>query len=57
MSCPVAKSPYAGYRFPVEVISHAFWLYFRLPLGLRMAEEMLAAAASLSATRPCGNRR
>ena len=37
------KSPYAGYRFPGEVISHAVWLYFRFPLSLRMVEEMLAA--------------
>src|SRR3954451_20888901 len=40
---PAAKSPYAGYRFPGELISHAVWLYFRLPLSLRMVEEMLAA--------------
>src|SRR3954471_18549492 len=40
---PTAKSPYAGYRFPGEVISHAVWLYFRFPLSLRMVEEMLAA--------------
>jgi transposase-like protein len=26
---PTAKSPYAGYRFPAEVISHAVWLSFR----------------------------
>src|SRR3954465_13127699 len=38
-----AKSPYAGYRFPGEIISHAVWLYFRFPLSLRMVEEMLAA--------------
>src|SRR4051812_17717988 len=37
-----AKSPYAGYRFPAEGISHAVWLYFRFPLSLRMGEEMLA---------------
>jgi putative transposase len=43
MSSPAATSPYAGYRFPAEVISHAIWLYFRFPLGLRMVEEMLAA--------------
>src|SRR5215208_4209051 len=43
MSSPCAKSPYAGYRFPPEVISHAVWLYFRFPLSLRMVEEMLAA--------------
>src|SRR5215203_979723 len=40
---PAAKSLYAGYRFPTEVISHAVWLYFRFPLSLRMVEEMLAA--------------
>jgi transposase-like protein len=43
MSSPAAKSPYAGYRFPAEVISHAVWLYFRFPLSLRMVEEMLGA--------------
>src|SRR3954462_2676318 len=43
MSSPSAKSPYAGHRFPAEVISHAVWLYFRFPLSLRMVEEMLAA--------------
>src|SRR3954453_15482616 len=43
MTSPSAKSPYAGYRFPPEVISHAVWLYFRFPLSLRMVEEMLAA--------------
>src|SRR3954453_16581564 len=40
---PAAKSPYAGYRFPGEVISYAVWLYFRFPLSLRMVEEILAA--------------
>jgi putative transposase len=43
MSSPSAKSPYAGYRFPPEVISHAVWLYFRFPLSLRMVEEMTVA--------------
>src|SRR4028118_1002365 len=43
MSSPAAMSPYAGYRFPAEVISQAVWLYFRFPLSLRMVEEMLAA--------------
>src|SRR5213076_2129511 len=37
------QSSYAGHRFPPEVIGHAVWLYFRFPLSLRMAEEMLAA--------------
>src|SRR4051812_3824139 len=43
MSSPATKSPYAGHRFPAEIISHAVWLYFRFPLSLRMVEEMLAA--------------
>src|SRR5918997_1945746 len=43
MSPPAAKSPYAGRRFPAEVIGQAVWLYFRFPLSLRMVEEMLAA--------------
>jgi len=43
MSSPAAKSPYAGHRFPAEVISYAVWLYFCFPLSLRMVEEMLAA--------------
>jgi putative transposase len=38
-----ARARYAGYQFPVEIISHAVWLYFRFPLGLRMVEELLAA--------------
>ena len=43
MAPPTIKSPYAGYRFPPEVISHAVWLYFRFPLSLRMVDELLAA--------------
>src|SRR4051812_30799315 len=38
-----ARTRYAGYRFPAEIIGHGVWLYFRFPLGLRMVEEMLAA--------------
>src|SRR6201982_3970631 len=38
-----APARYTGYRFPAEIISHAVWLYFRFPLGLRMVEELLAA--------------
>ena len=36
------RARYTGYRFPAEIIGHAVWLYFRLPLGLRMVEELLA---------------
>src|SRR3954466_9807491 len=38
-----AKSPYPGYRFPPEIISHAVWLCLRFPLSLRMVDEILAA--------------
>ncbi len=47
MSPPAAKSPYAGHRFPAEVIGQAVWLYFRFPLSLHMVEEMLAARGIL----------
>ena len=40
---PPPRARYTGYRFPAEIIGHAVWLYFRFPLGLRMAEELLAA--------------
>ena len=42
MNPPAAKSPYAGHRFPAEVISHAVWLYFRFALSYRDVEELLA---------------
>ena len=35
-------SPYHRHRFPVEIISHCVWLYFRFPLSFRDTEEMLA---------------
>jgi putative transposase len=35
-------SPYRRHRFPVEIISHSIWLYFRFALSLRDVEEMLA---------------
>src|SRR5207302_3361895 len=38
-----ARTRYAGYRFPADIIGHAVGLYFRFPLGLRMVEELLAA--------------
>ena len=46
MSSPgaLASEPpsYRGYRHPVEIISHAVWLYFRFHLSLRDVEELLA---------------
>jgi putative transposase len=40
---PTRHARYARHRFPAEVISYAIWLYFWIPLSLRMVEEMLAA--------------
>ena len=34
--------PYAGYRFPSEIIAHAVWLYHRFPLSFRDVEDLLA---------------
>ena len=43
MTTSKQASPFAGYRFPAEIIAHVVWLYFRFPLSLRMVDEMLAA--------------
>jgi putative transposase len=32
---------YKNHRFPPQIIARAVWLYFRLPLSLRLVEEML----------------
>jgi putative transposase len=34
---------YAGYRYPLQIISHAVWLYHRFTLSFRDIEELLAA--------------
>ena len=39
----IDQSPYAGHRYPAEIISHAVWLYFRFTLSFRDIEELLAA--------------
>ena len=36
------KSLYRGHRFPSEIISHAVWLYHRLPLSFRDVADILA---------------
>ncbi|MCX4404812.1 IS6 family transposase [Streptomyces sp. NBC_01764] len=35
------RSSYKGHRYPVEIISHCVWLYFRFPLSFREAEELM----------------
>jgi len=40
-----SQSPsYHGYRFPPEIISHAVWLYHRLCLRFRDAEDLVSPA-------------
>ena len=39
MSTPTIS--YKNHRFPPQIIAHAVWLYFRFPLSLRLAEELL----------------
>jgi len=34
---------YKGYRYPIEVIGHAVWLYHRFALSLRDVEELMHA--------------
>jgi putative transposase len=36
-----ATATYKNHRFPVEIISHAVWLYFRFCLSFRDVEEIL----------------
>lgn len=42
MTKSARNSMYRRHRFPPDVIAHAVWLYFRFPLSLRMAEDLLA---------------
>jgi len=36
------RSPYYGYRFPLEIISYAVWVYHRFCLSFRDVEDLLA---------------
>ena len=38
----LSPNPYAGYRYPSEIISHAVWLYHRFCLSFRDIEDLLA---------------
>ena len=49
MSLPAIS--YKPRRFPPQIIAHAVWLYFRFPLSLKLAEEMLLERGSSSLTR------
>jgi putative transposase len=39
----VVAARYKGYRYPIEVIGHAVWLYHRFALSLRDVEELMVA--------------
>jgi hypothetical protein len=41
VSTPTAS--YKGHRYPVEIINHCVWLYFRFPLSFREVEELMLA--------------
>ena len=45
---------YKGYRYPIEVIGHAVWLYHRFALSLRDVEELMVARGVVSPTRRSG---
>jgi putative transposase len=32
---------YRGFRYPIEIISHCVWLYYRFPLSFREVQEMM----------------
>ncbi|MGW9121574.1 IS6 family transposase [Streptomyces sp. NPDC055663] len=36
-----ASPSYKGHRYPVEIIAHCVWLYFRFPLSFREVEELV----------------
>jgi hypothetical protein len=36
-----STNPYKNHRFPVEIISHGVWLYYRFCLSYRDVEELL----------------
>jgi putative transposase len=43
MNTPARRDHYKHHRFPIEIISHGVWLYFRFCLSYRDVEELLFA--------------
>ena len=35
------EASYKGHRYPVEILSHCVWLYYRFPLSYRDVQELL----------------
>ena len=42
MNTRPATNSYMRHRFPVEIINHCVWLYFRFCLSYRDVEELMA---------------
>jgi transposase-like protein len=38
-----ATGSYRGHRYPMEIINHCVWLYFRFSLSFREVEELMLA--------------
>jgi DDE domain len=38
-----ATASYQGHRYPLEIINHSVWLYFRFSLSFREVEELMLA--------------
>ena len=44
-----AAASYEGHRYPVDIINHCVWLYFRFPRSFREVEErMLVRGVAVS---------
>jgi len=46
------KISYKGYRFPLEIIQQAIWLYVRFTLSFRDVEDLLAERGIVVPTPP-----
>ena len=47
----VSATRYKGYRYPIEVIGHAVWLYHCFALSLRDVEELMLARGAVVTPR------
>src|SRR5687767_7866680 len=43
MNTPAPTNRYKNHRFPVEIISHGVWLYYRFCLSYRGVEDLLSS--------------
>ena len=49
-----ATASYKGHRYPVEIINHCVWLYFRFPLSFREVEELMLQRGVVVSYEPSG---